>query len=393
MTETVRLGRILGVRVGLHWSVLGIVLLLVLGLSTTQLPDVLPGYPAWAYVLTAVAIALLFAISLLAHEVSHAVVARRNGIEVDGITLWLLGGVARLRSEPRTPGADLRVAVIGPLTSIGCGALFGLAAFLVSIGDLHPLLRVLFLYLAGVNVLLAVFNMIPAAPLDGGRVLRAAVWAWRGDRLMAAVWSARAGRWFGFLLITLGLVRLLLGYGLGLWWILIGLFVVHVASAEEQRARLGTALSGMRVDDVMTPEPDTAHGDRNVSDFLRDVALVRRHSAFPLLDDSGRLQGMVTLNRLRGVAPGERERTPLRAVACPPAEIVLAEPGEPLTALLPRLGSCADGRALVYDRGTLVGIVTPSDVSRAVALSGLGVTWHEGADVTNETGNGYRTRH
>ena len=386
MTETVKLGRILGVRIGLHWSVLGIVLLLVLGLSTTQLPDVLPGYPVWAYVTTAIAIALLFAVSLLAHEVSHAVVARRNGIEVDGITLWLLGGVARLRSEPRTPGADLRVAVIGPLVSLACGAVFDLAALLVILGDLEPLLRAMLLYLAGVNVLLAVFNMIPAAPLDGGRVLRAALWAWRGDRHQAAVWSARAGRWFGYLLITLGLVRLLFGYGVGLWWILIGLFVVHVASAEEQQTRLGTALSGTRVGDVMTPRPDVAHGDRNVADFLRDIALVRRHSAFPLLDDAGRLQGMVTLNRLRAVPPEDRERTPLRAAACPPAEIVLAEPEEPLTNLLPRLGSCADGRALVYDAGALVGIVTPTDISRAVALSGLGVSWHEGADVSSQTG-------
>jgi Zn-dependent protease/CBS domain-containing protein len=386
MTETVKLGRIFGVRVGLHWSVLGIVLLLVLGLSLTQLPDALPGYSVWTYVVVAVAIALLFVASLLAHEVSHAVVARRNGIEVDGITLWLLGGVARLRSEPRTPGADLRVAVVGPLVSLGCGAVFAVAAFLVSVGDLDPLVRVMFVYLAGVNVLLAVFNMIPAAPLDGGRVLRAALWAWRGDRRSAAIWSARAGRWFGFLLITLGIVRLLFGYGIGLWWILIGLFVVHVASAEEQQTRLGTALSGMRVADVMTPHPDTAHGDQNVADFLHNVALIRRHSAFPLLDEAGRLQGMVTLNRLRGVAPEEREHTPLRAVACPPAEITLAEPDDLLTNLLPRLGSCADGRALVYDQGVLVGIVTPSDVSKAVALSGLGVSWDGGADVSRDTG-------
>jgi CBS domain-containing protein len=170
--------------------------------------------------------------------------------------------------------------------------------------------------------------------------------------------------------------------GSGLWWILLGLFVVTMASAEELQARTGAALAGVRVRDVMTPNPDTVHGDVSVADFLRDVALLRLHSAFPLLDSVGRLQGLVTLNRLRSVPPDRRALVTLREIACPPAEIPLTHPDEPLSDLLPRLGGCADGRALVFADGHLVGILTPSDISRAVAVRGL-ARETGGADLTH----------
>jgi Zn-dependent protease/CBS domain-containing protein len=371
MNATVGLGRIAGVRVGLHWSVLGVAALLVVGLSA-QLSSAFPGF-AWTwYVSAAFAAAVMFVLSLLAHELAHAVVARRNGIEVDGITLWLLGGVARLRGEARTPGAEFRVAAVGPFSSVVVAGVFWAAAWLMAASDDGvPAVAVLG-YLAWVNVLLAVFNVIPAAPLDGGRILRAAIWARRGDRVTATVWAARAGRVFGFLLCGLGLVRAIAGTGGGLWWILLGLFVVTMANGEEQLARTTAAVGGLRVRDVMTPDPDTVPGDSTVERFLHDVALRRRHATFPLVDEAGRLQGLITLNRLRSVPVHRRSTATLREVACPVTEIPLVEPDEPLSALLPRLGGCPDGRALVMVDGHLVGIVSPSDISRAAALHGLG---------------------
>ena len=328
MTSTVRLGRIAGVAVGVHWSVLAIVVLVVAGLSA-HFPRLAPGYPWGAYLLAAVVAAVLFVASLLAHEMAHAIVAQRNGVEVDGITLWLLGGVARLRGEAPTPGADFRISVIGPVTSLLVAGLFGAAAWLTELADMNGLVVAAPSYLATINVVLAVFNTIPAAPLDGGRILRAAVWAWRGDRLTATVVAAGAGRIFGFTLIALGLLLAIGGMAGGLWWMLLGLFIVTMASAEEHHARTSTALAGIKVRDVMAEHPETANGDSPITEFLRDVALLRRHSAFPLLDQAGQLQGLVTLNRIRAVPPERRATTLMCEVACPPHQIPRAQPDEP----------------------------------------------------------------
>lgn len=388
MTSTVRLGRIAGVAVGVHWSVLAIVVLVVAGLSA-HFPRIVPGYLWGAYLLAAVVAAVLFVLSLLAHEMAHAIVAQRNGVEVDGITLWLLGGVARLRGEAPTPGADFRISVIGPVTSLVVAGVFGVAAWLAELADLNGLVVAVPSYLATINVVLAVFNSIPAAPLDGGRILRAAVWAWRGDRLTATLVAAGAGRIFGLSLIALGLLLAIGGTGGGLWWMLLGLFIVTMASAEEHHARTSTALAGVKVRDVMAENPETADGDSTITEFLRDIALLRRHSAFPLLDHAGQLQGLVTLNRIRAVLPERRATTLLREVACPPDQIPRAQPDEPLSALLSRLRGCADGRALVFGNGDLVGIVSPSDISRAATLHGLRVQFSTGgADITELTPQG-----
>lgn len=379
MKATLKLGTIAGVAVGLHWSVLGVVALLV-GVVTTGLSTAYPGHTALTYLVAGIFAAVLFALSLLAHEVAHAVVARHNGVEVDDITLWLLGGVARLRGDPPNPASDFRIAIVGPATSFAVAVVFGVLAWLAAlIGVDTPWVPVL-VYLAVINMVLAVFNLIPAAPLDGGRILRAALWAWRGDRSNAAVWAARVGRGFGATLLTAGVFAFLFGYGTGLWWVLLGLFVIVMASAEERQAHIGAALEGLRVRDVMTQDPDIAPGDAFVEEFLQQTAMLRRHSAFPLLDPIGRLEGLITLNRMKAVPPERRADTTLRQAACPPNEIPLAGPEEPLAEVLPKMAESQDGRALVFVEGRLVGIVSPSDVSRAVALRGIGVQFGPGSD-------------
>src|SRR3712207_6323064 len=161
-----------------------------------------------AYAIAAVLAAVAFLASLLAHELAHALVARRNGVEVEGITLWLLGGVARLRGGARTPGAEFCIAGVGPLTSLVLGLLLMAGAVLARLAGADGLPVAVLEYLAGINVVLAVFNLVPAAPLDGGRVLRAFLWRLRGDAWSSAVTAARAGRFFGFALIALGFLQL-----------------------------------------------------------------------------------------------------------------------------------------------------------------------------------------
>ena len=208
MRASISLGRIAGIKVGINASVFLIIAILVAGLATGQLPAAFPGRSIVAYVIAAIIAAVLFLASLLAHELAHSLVARRNGIEVESIVLWLLGGVAQLRGEAKTPGADFRIAIVGPLTSFALAVIFGLgAAGVASVGASGLPFGVL-AYLAATNAMLAIFNLIPAAPLDGGRVLRAALWRWRGDRMTAAVNAARAGRILGFVLIDMiGVLR------------------------------------------------------------------------------------------------------------------------------------------------------------------------------------------
>ncbi|MGY1709753.1 site-2 protease family protein [Geodermatophilus sp. SYSU D00758] len=373
MSETFSLGRIAGIRIGVNASVLVIVLIIAGGLAFGRFPLVLPGRGAVAYVLAGLAAAAAFLASLLAHEMAHALVARRNGVEVEGITLWLLGGVARLRGSSPSPGAEFRIAGVGPLTSLVLGVVLGVAAVLTRAAGADGLPVVVLEYLAGINVLLALFNLVPAAPLDGGRLLRALLWWRRGDAWSSAVTAARAGRVLGFALIALGFLQVVTGRGLGGFWLaLVGLFVVNAAGAEEQHAQVSGRLGGLQVGRVMSSPVLVADPDQPVERFLHEVALVHRFSTYPLVDRAGALAGLVTLNRLRGVPAAARATTRLGDVACPVAEIPVARPGEPLLELLGRMEGCSDGRAVVLDDGgRVVGVVSPSDVTRLLQLADL----------------------
>src|SRR6266540_6005079 len=247
MRQTITLGRVAGIRLGLNGGAVVIVVLLAAGLAFGRLPAVHPGQSPVVYLTAGLVAAVLFLASILAHELAHALVARANGVEVEAITLWLLGGVAELRNEPKTPGAEFAIAVVGPVTSGVVGGLFGAVAFGLSSAEAGGIAVAVASYLAVTNVALAVFNLVPAAPLDGGRVLRAAVWRWTGDRTKASVVAARAGRIFGFVLIAAGVAQILLlgGFG-GWWWLLLGWFIVQAATAEEARARIGRQLHGAR---------------------------------------------------------------------------------------------------------------------------------------------------
>ena len=332
MRASISLGRIAGIRVGINASVFLIIAILVAGLATGQSPAVeFPGRGIVAYVIAAIIAAVLFLASLLAHELAHSLVARRNGIEVESIVLWLLGGVAQLRGEPKTPGADFRIAdLVGPLTSLALAIVFGLAAGGFGIrGGATGLPFGVLAYLAATNAMLAVFNLIPAAPLDGGRVLRAALWRWRGNRQTAAVSAARAGRFVGFAMIALGVLQVVTGNGLGgVWLALIGWFVVSAATAEEQQARLGGQLAGNAVGQVMTPTPTVLDGNLTVDDFVAPGSADpsgSRHIPSSIRD--GRLTGLVTLNRVRAVPPGAVPATRLQEIACAPAEVPVAQTG------------------------------------------------------------------
>jgi Zn-dependent protease len=233
MEEHIRLGRVSGVPVGVRWSLFVMCALIEGSLAGIALPRIAPGYPAVAYWLTALATTVVFYQSLLAHELAHAVIARRAGIRVRGIVLGLLGGVSRLEGQPPSAGVELRVAIAGPAASALLAGMFLAFASVVDRTGGGPLLSGALWWLGGINGLLAAFNLLPAYPLDGGRVLRSALWHWRGDQVWATETAARTGSIFAAGLIGFGLLDAAVAGDLGaLSLVLAGGFLRGAARAE-----------------------------------------------------------------------------------------------------------------------------------------------------------------
>ncbi len=233
---SLRLGTVSGIDIGLHWSIALIVTLLTITLSGTILPAFAAGFSGAAYLVAALATSGLFLASIVAHELGHSIVAQNNGIKVNGITLFALGGVAALDREPSNPGMAARIALAGPAVSVAIGVGSLVAAGAAGVLGFSALLVAGLAWLGLTNLVLAVFNMIPALPLDGGRVLQAALWKRSGNQYRATIGAARVGRYLGWGLVAFGIWQLTQGVG-GLWTILIGFFVITSASAESVRAR------------------------------------------------------------------------------------------------------------------------------------------------------------
>ena len=374
MNENVGLGRIFGIHVGFNWSVLVVAALIAWSLATSFLPSATPGEASSAYWTAGLVSALVFLASLLAHELAHSVVAMQRGVKVEGITLWLFGGVSRITGDTNSPGTQALYTVVGPLTSLVLGAIF----YLISIaagGGAHPgLLAATLAWLGYINISLGVFNLVPAFPLDGGRLLQSLIWLRTGDRLRATRIAARVGMGFAYLLILYGLATFIFAGSLinGVWSVFLGWFLLGAARSEEAGGLIRQALSGISVREVMTPNPVQAPDNISVDDVLHGYVLASRHSTFPTHDASGRLSGLLTLAALKKVAPEARSTTLVKDVSCPLDSVSTAGPTDPVTNVLATSGGCGEGRTLVVEDGRLVGIISPSDVNRLLQRSQLG---------------------
>lgn len=370
--SSIRLGRIFGIPVGLDWSLLLIAGLLTLSLAGDQLPSEFPGEPTASYWVVGLVAAGLFFASVLAHELAHSLVARRHGVQVEGITLWMLGGVARLGGESPTAGAEFRIASAGPATSIALAALFGLSAFVVSALGAPGLVGSALGWLALINGILVLFNLIPAAPLDGGRILSSVLWFRHGDRHRAAATAARVGVVFGWLLVGLGGVSWLAGLGFGsLWTVLIGWFLISAARVEGQMARSRLAFGDVHVRDVMTPDPARVRGWLTVEEFLREDAPQLHDPVMVAERFDGTIAGLVSIERLRSAPPQEGVMRRVQDFAVPTATFRSVHPDDLLAEVAARPVRGRVGHMLVFDGDRLVGLVSPEalapgpEVSRA----------------------------
>jgi Zn-dependent protease len=367
VNASVRVGRIVGIEVGLHWSLAIVFVLIVWTLAGQVLPSVVPDQQQSAYWLVSVIAVFLFYVSLLSHEMGHALVARRLGVKVDGITLWIFGGVARLRGDAATPGTEAKIAIAGPLVSLALAILFGVATFALDTTGGPPLVEGGIAWLAGTNATLLLFNLIPAFPLDGGRLLRAWLWQRSGDRYRATSGAARLGQICAFLMMGFGLLSLFVNGGIsGLWLIFLGWFLMSAARSEASQVLMRGALNGVRVGDVMSRDPITAPGWITVDEFMRSYLPEKNATAYPIKTFDGALDGLVTLSRLAQVPQEERHLMRVRDVGTGMDDVAKAAPGEPVTAVLDRFSPSNEGPMLVIEGGELVGLLSPGDITRAL---------------------------
>jgi Zn-dependent protease len=377
---SIRLGRIFGIRIGVDASWF-FVLFLIIWLLSSQYQDVFPGQDSKAFSLAVIS-ALLFFLSILLHELGHAVVAIRNGIPILGIDLWMFGGVAKLGRDTDSPGVEFRVAIAGPLVTLAIGALcFALGSALSSsdtvvhsarFQDVHISGTVAVLgYLTTVNFFVLLFNLIPGFPLDGGRIARAIAWKITGDRYRATRFAALIGRLAGWGMVAFGLATLAAGWDPfnAIWLIFIGVFLSQAARSAEAQAAFSDRIDHLRVQDVMDAEPvaipeglplDRAEGEY----FLR-----YGWPWFPVVDVSGRLVGVVSREAVESVPDTIRGGRPTASVmARDDGDSGLrAQLEDPLEALLTHEGLGRLGAVMAVDRdGVLRGIVTVDAVRRAL---------------------------
>ena len=368
MTSSFTLGRIRGIEIGVNWSWIVVFALLVWILYASVFPGQYEQLGNGTYLAMALAAAVLFFVSLLLHELGHAFQAQREGMEIEGITLWLFGGVAKFKGMFQSAGAEFRIAVAGPAVSLVLGVGFLLVAMLVPLSD--PVEGVLG-YLGTINLILLVFNLLPALPLDGGRVLRSALWPARGDFAWATRVAANIGRAFGYGFIALGLLFVFTGHGFqGVWLAFIGWFLLGAASQEARYLAVRDALGGLHVGDLMVREPATVTPDLTITQLLDDVVWTHRHTTYPVVT-GGRAVGLLPFRCVAQVPRREWDERTVADCMLPRESVPVLAPGDELTDALLELGDGGVGRALVLDGERLVGFLSITDLVRALETGGL----------------------
>lgn len=373
-----RLGDLLGIEIRLDWSVLIIFALIVYSLGAGLFPQWHDDWAPATTWLTALAAGVIFFASLLAHELSHSLMARRFGIHVPRITLFLFGGMAEIEAEARNPREEFAIAVVGPLMSLALGVGFSALAAALAGGDamsrlaedpdagmaaLSPLVTAC-LWLGSVNVVLAVFNLIPGFPLDGGRVFRAVIWWLTGDAIHATRVAANAGRAVGWLIIAYGVWNVLAWKNLGgLWLVLIGWFLTHMARASYTQLVTERSLRGVRIENVMRTRFDTVPADTAVAMFVEDYLLRSRQHLWPV-EEGGRCIGTVSFDDAVAVPPPDRDRRRVRDIATPLDDQPHLAAQDMAGSALRRLGGPGDEPVVVLTGNRVVGLVRASDILR-----------------------------
>ena len=370
---SIRIGKLFGIPIEVNLSWIAIFALVSLTLGSTYYPSIRQsaGSPSWLFALLGVLTALCFFASILIHELCHSLVTRAEGGHVGRITLFLFGGVSEIDEEPASPGREFLMAAAGPAMSFLLAVVFfALFAFATAQGAAWYVWAPL-QYLALINLLVALFNMLPGFPLDGGRVLRSILWAITGDVLKATRWATRSGQFLGWGMVTyavLGVSGVLSGQGNVVWFGLIGWFIAWMAGAAYRQQEVKSRLEGLTVDRIMTAAPETVPGDITVETLAHEHFLGGLHSRYPVMFE-GAIHGIVSLADIKAIPRPDWPLVKVIDVANRDIPSLTVAPDAPASGIMARLAVDKPGVLLVVGDGRLVGIVTRADLISALQAS------------------------
>lgn len=365
---SIRIGRLLGVPLILHYTLILGVLLITWTLTVGYLPSEYPGLTSATYWLIGAIAAIVLFTSVLIHELAHSYIAKKSGLPVRRIVLFIFGGISEIEEEPKEANLEFKMALAGPLTSFGIALVlwllqYGALALRASVVIVAP-----FEYGAYINVLLGGFNLVPAFPLDGGRILRAGIWRWKKDLIKATRIATKVGVFFAYLMIFGGFMFLISGVFIsGLWFILIGWFLKSGAESSYRQTIISEALTGVAIRDIMTRDVHTVDPDTSVKDVVETHFTKYKHGGFPVEKDS-RLLGLVTLEDIRKSPREKWQETKVGDVMTPCEKLKCASPDELAVDALMKMSKQDIGRLPVQEDGKLVGIVTRSDILHAIRV-------------------------
>jgi len=363
-TDHVQIARVIGIPIYLHFSWLIIFGLIAWTLSTGYFPAQSPDLPASSYWGKGLVASLLFFVSIVLHELGHAVVALRQGLRTRSITLFIFGGVAQLEKDPKDGRAEFWMAAAGPLVSLALAGIFYTCASLPFLG---PSAAAVAKYLALINLILALFNLVPAFPMDGGRLLRGALWGPLGKARATRIASG-AGTLFAFFLIFAGVFSLLRGDSLGgLWYILIGWFIKDASSASYQQVRLDEVLRGVTVRDAMVEAVATVPGSGSVAEAAREYFMRTGYGSYPVTRGEA-VVGLLCLKDVLRLSAEEREATSVQGAMRPLTEALVTDPDAPLPLAIARMAQAGTARLLVMHGERLVGLLTMNGVIRRLKV-------------------------
>lgn len=359
---------VFGIEIALTASWAIIAGLIAWTLATQVFPQELPGASPVTHAFMGLCGAAIFFLSLLLHELSHAMVARHFGLRVPRITLFLFGGVAELEEEPSAPKDEFWIAIAGPIMSLALALLFWIVATLEALVGISPPAQAVLGYLSLINLVLAIFNMLPAFPLDGGRVLRAALWWNSGDIVRATEIAGKTGMVFAYVLIGLGFLALFDNSVVGgAWQILLGLFVFAAAKGSVEAQNVKSYLGGRHVRHLMTPDPITASPDMSLADLVNRVFLAHRISFAPVCEREA-LLGYIDTGGLSDIERENWQNTRVGDVFVGLSKAATLQPQDDVEEVLNQVRESGRRKFLVVDGNDLVGVITLADVSRYLSL-------------------------
>jgi Zn-dependent protease len=361
--KPIRIGRIAGIEVLVHWSWFGIFLLLTFYLATGFFEDVYEDWSATQSWIVAIIATLLFFGSILLHELSHSLVAVRQGLPVKNITLFIFGGVSALEKEPTSAGQEFLVAIVGPLTSFVLGFMFGAVAGVgYALDEQTSPPFAIAEYLAIINVAVGIFNLLPGFPLDGGRVLRAAFWARSHNLLNATRWASNAGRFISFALMVLGVVSILLGnWTGGAWFIVIGWFLRNASEQSYQQVVMRTSLEGTKVRDVVNRNFASAPPDIFLDQLVSEFMFGRSQRCVPIVVE-GNLLGLVSMSDLPRFPREQWQEISAYRAMTPRERLHVLNPEDDLGQALAVMATHDVHQLPVIDEYEFIGFVTRADV-------------------------------